>query len=167
MREAFGEECSVGSPCQRVTQRSLAQLLLKAVALGHVSDDREDRGTALEVLRPGGDLHVDDPAVAQTVAGAHRRIPEAGVPEVDGPLGGVAPDCRNRHLRELLARVSVVGAGGVVDGEETPRLAVYHPHRHGVLVEEPAEQGFAGFEDALALLVDPEHLPEHVQPQGG
>ena len=96
----------------------------------------------------------------------HGRIPGAGPSEVGGPLGGVAPDCRSRHLRELFARVSVLRAGGVVDEEKALRLGVDHPHRLGVLKEQPAEVRCAGLLEALALADDPAQLAVDVQPQG-
>ena len=98
--------------------------------------------------------------------GVHGRVPGAGLPEIDGPLGGVAPDCRSGHPRKLLARVSVLRAGGIVDEEEALRLGVDDPHRLGVREEQAAEERIAGLLEALALAVDPAHLAVDVQSQG-
>src|SRR5258706_11164505 len=50
------------------------------------------------------------------------------------------PELEHRHGQELLAAVTVVLHGRVVDGKELVAVAVIDPHRHGIAVKEQSER---------------------------
>ncbi|EXI92181.1 MAG: hypothetical protein AW12_00760 [Candidatus Accumulibacter sp. BA-94] len=95
------------------------------------------------------DLDVDDRSVLSEVlpdAGAVDRFIDVfhGDDIFDGNRRIVAdPQIDDRHLQELLAGVTVLADGRVIDGEKGQRLQVVHPHRMRVAVEEQPVAGLA------------------------
>jgi hypothetical protein len=120
-----------------------------AQLIGDVVRHHEAGQAAGDGHRVGGDLHVDQAAVAAPMdpaAGPFRALGRG-----DGQvafkaldlLGGT--DVLDRHLQEFRLRIAVVGDGGGVHHQEAQRFQIVHPHRLRMLFEQMLEAQL-GFE---------------------
>ena len=142
------EQGAVGQPGERVVERRVPQLLLRAQALGHVDGDHQPRLPPGQLDGVGSHLHVEQLAGRLAVPPDVRqgrgtlRQPLQLVLQAGHVLGRA--DAGDGHAQELVARVPVTLDRRVVDGQEAQRLRVEHPHRLRARVEEHAVALLAG-----------------------
>ena len=109
----------------------LPELLFELEFLGDVVDKDQFRGPAVHGQVEGGDLDVDDRAVLGAVPPV-----DWATPSCDEPRAAALADVVVGHPEEFGSRIAVLVDSRVVHGEEPVRLAVDHPHRVGVRVEQ-------------------------------
>ena len=147
--EPVEQQRPVGEPGEGVAQGQLGEGLLpdpdrlgQLPLVGDVAGQDDLRPATAEGEGRAADFDVDQrPVLLPVEPRRHRR--SARRPGLIGRLqhpGDVLdrPDVGDRHPEELFPGVAVVVQGGVIDGQESQGVAVVHPHRRRVGVEQQA-----------------------------
>ncbi len=136
-RDGVGDHHAVDARLDRTLQQ--LQALARLAFGGDVVGDHHPALAAVEHQIVGGDVGPDPAAVLALVP------PDAGIAGPVAPAGkelGQAlallrrPDIEHRHGQQLVARIAVVGDGGVVGGDEAQRPAVVDPGGIGAETEQ-------------------------------